>query len=89
MSQKDKIVQRLLSKPKDFTKEELRSLMSKLGFTENVKGKTSGSRIAFNKEVNGTEFSYLFHDPHPRNYLLLYQIKEVINLLKEIGEIDE
>lgn len=42
MSKKDKLIERLKSKPKDFTYDELKVLLNYLGFYENSKGKTSG-----------------------------------------------
>jgi len=47
MSSKDKLVERFISQPKDFTFDELVTLMRFLGFTKNNKGKTSGSRVRF------------------------------------------
>jgi len=45
MSKKEKLMARLLSKPKDFTFEELIVLLGCLGYTEVNIGKTSGSRV--------------------------------------------
>jgi hypothetical protein len=47
MTRKDKLIKRLLSKPKDFTWNELTSLLARLGFEEIKTGKTSGSRRRF------------------------------------------
>ncbi len=47
MTKKDKLVKRFLQIPKDFTFEELISLLKHLGFEMNNKGKTSGSRVEF------------------------------------------
>ena len=47
MSSKDKLITRLLSKPKDFTYSELRKLLKMLGYEEDNKGKFSGSKVAF------------------------------------------
>lgn len=47
MSKKDKLIQRLKSKPKDFTYDEVRTLLNYLGFGESNKGKTSGSAVKF------------------------------------------
>ena len=51
MSKLEKEIERLKSKPKDYTYEEVKSLLNKLGYIEYNKGKTSGSRVRFrNKE---------------------------------------
>ena len=42
------------------------------------KWKTSGSRVKFDKDG----VSAYLHKPHPRNELLLYQIKQIIELLE-------
>lgn len=81
MSKLEKQIERLKSKPKDYTYDELRSLLNKLGFIENNKGKTSGSRVIFIK-YGKTEI--VLHKPHPGNILKPYQIKDIIEkLIKE------
>ena len=47
MTRKEKLIQRLKSKPKDFTWNKLTSLLTGLGFTEVKTGKTGGSRRRF------------------------------------------
>ena len=79
MSKKDKLIDRLLKKPKDFTFEEMQSLLEILGFEMSNKGKTSGSRVKF---YNGNTVIIL-HKPHPRKELLEYQVKQIIEKLKE------
>ena len=53
MSQKDSLVERLLSKPKDFTIDELESLMGKCCCKKFNRGRTSGSAIAYIHEAKG------------------------------------
>ena len=79
MGKKDKLVEKLLKKPKDFTFEEMQSLLEILGFEMSNKGKTSGSRVKF---YNGNTVIIL-HKPHPRKELLEYQVKQIIEKLKE------
>ena len=79
MGKKEKLIQRLLSLPKDFTFDEMQALLEALGFEFNNKGKTSGSRVKFCK---GNTIIIL-HKPHPRKELLEYQIKQIIEKLKE------
>ena len=47
MSRLEKEIDRLKSRPKDYIYDEAKSLLNKLGFFENNKGKTSGSRVEF------------------------------------------
>ena len=49
MSELEKLKERLKSLPKDFTYDEAKNLLTKLGFEESNKGKTSGSRVKFEK----------------------------------------
>lgn len=85
MSKKDKLLKRLKSKPADFTYDELKTLLRYLGFIEDNKGKTSGSRVTFFSD-NLNEVIRL-HKPHPKNVMKEYQIKQVIATLKKIGVI--
>ncbi|MDR1814034.1 MAG: type II toxin-antitoxin system HicA family toxin [Tannerella sp.] len=48
------------------------------GFTLDNKGKTSGSRVVFEKG----EIAHTVHKPHPGNIMLRYVLKQVYNLLK-------
>lgn len=81
MGKKDKLIAKLKSIPKDFTFEEMQTLLEMLGFQRSNKGKTSGSRVKFFK---GNVYIIL-HKPHPRKELLEYQIKQVIQTLIEEG----
>ena len=60
---------------------EAKNLLNNLGFYENNKGKTSGSRVVFiNKDLN----KYIeIHKPHPSNILKPYQVNSIIKLLEE------
>jgi len=85
VSKKEKQIARLLSKPKDFTFDELSSLLKGLGYIKDNKGKTSGSRVAFIKPAN---LSIIRLDkPHPDNTLKSYLINYIISKLKESGDI--
>ena len=84
MSRLEKEIERLKSYPKDYTYEEAKSLLNKLGYMENNKGKTSGSRVTF---VNKDNMKIDLHKPHPSNIIKLYKIKEILEKLKERGEL--
>lgn len=81
MSKKEKLIARLLSKPKDFTFEELAVLLGFFHYTQVNLGKTSGSKVAFS---NGEDYIRL-HKPHPRNLLKPYQVADIITALQERG----
>ena len=79
MGIKEKLIKRLKSNPKDFTFDEMRSALEKLGFIMYNKGKTSGSRVKFLKD----NISIILHKPHPRKELLEYQIEQVLEILEK------
>ena len=81
MSKKDKLIERFKSKPKDFTFNELATLLDYFGYYLDDKGKTSGSKIKFRNISSYMEIN--MHKPHNRKVLLEYQIKEIIEVLKE------
>lgn len=81
MGKLEKLIERLKSIPKDFTFDEMQSLLLALGFELSNKGKTSGSRVKFFKDG----VCIILHKPHPRKELLAYQIKQVIETLSEEG----
>ncbi len=80
MSRIEKEIERLKLKPKDYTYEEAKSLLNKLGFIENNKGRTSGSRVEF-KDIYGRKIT--LHKPHPSNIIKTYKVNDIINDLEE------
>ena len=85
MSTAEKLLNRLLSKPNDFTYKEACTLLGQLGYEKDNKGNTSGSRVMFYHPT--TKRIFLLHSPHPGNELKRYVINDLINFLKENGEI--
>jgi predicted RNA binding protein YcfA (HicA-like mRNA interferase family) len=79
MSKKQKLIERLRLKPRDFTFEEMESLLLSLGFKKSNKGRTSGSRVLF--ELG--DVSIDLHKPHPQKELPMYQIKKILRNLQE------
>lgn len=71
MNQKEKLITRILSLPKDFTYKEAVSLLGYLGYKEVRTGKTSGSRVRFIHE-DGDQF--VMHKPHPDKVLKSYLV---------------
>ena len=80
MSKKEKLIARLLSRPKDFTYDEARTLLCALRFIERSKGKTSGSRVEY---VRGND-TILLHKPHPSGILKPYQVKQIAVTLQTL-----
>jgi len=85
MSRFDKARQRLLLKPKDYTYSEAKWFLEQLGFVEFNKGKTSGSRVRFYRESDGV--SFLLHKPHPSDVMKPGAVSDLVDHLKEIGEL--
>lgn len=83
MRKLEKEINRLKSNPKDFTYVEAKNILNNLGFLENNKGRTSGSRVEFRKDNKKIQI----HKPHPENILKPYQIKIILSKLKEWEEI--
>ncbi len=82
MGQKEKLINRLKSKPKDFTFDEVESLLGYLDYKRSDKGKTSGSRVMF---VSDSHPPIMMHKPHPRKELLDYQVKQLLEILRQEG----
>lgn len=82
MGQKEKLIQKLRSRPKDFTFQEAETLLGYLTYQRFNKGKTSGSRIIFCSEGRAP---ILLHRPHPRKELLAYQVKQLLEVLEQEG----
>ena len=82
MGQKEKLIQRLKAKPKDFTFDEAEALLGYLSYVRSNKGKTSGSRVMFISEEHE---AILLHKPHPQKELKAYQIKQLIEVLEQEG----
>ena len=86
MSQFEKLLKRIRTIPKDFTYDEMRTLLKHLGFEENTKGKTSGSSVSFFRKSDGRVF--MFHKPHPGNIVKQCYLKKMLKMLDESGDVD-
>ena len=87
MGKKEKLINRLLNIPKDFTFDELNSLLEYFGFEQERGGKTSGSAVKYKNLKSGTRI-YL-HKPHPGNIVKRYILVDVIDELKKEGFLNE
>jgi hypothetical protein len=84
MSRTEKLLQRLLSAPNDFTWEELTKIFAYFGYGELKKGKTGGSRRKF---ADANNHIFIIHQPHPRKIVKNGAIHKAITFLTENGHI--
>jgi hypothetical protein len=82
MSTKEKLRERFLKMPSDFTFDEMQQLLAGFGYEKRNKGRTSGSRVIFK---NGDKRPIMLHKPHPGNIVKGYAMQQVYNELKEAG----
>ena len=79
MSKKDNLIDRLLEKPKDFTFNEMVSLLSYFGYE--LKQGGAGSGVKFIKDGGNEVIN--FHKPHPSGILKRYVLDQVIEKLRK------
>jgi hypothetical protein len=85
MSRRDKLERRFLTRPADFTYDEMSRLLKGFGYEETKTGKTAGSRVAF---INKTSLHIIrLHRPHPGNIMKKYQMDLVEETLRGKGMI--
>ena len=80
MGQKEKLIKKLLSKPKNFTFSEAESLLAYFDYVRSNKGKTSGSRVSFMKG----NIPIIFHKPHGGEPMKAYVLKAVLETLERM-----
>jgi len=79
MGRKEKLLERFQQRPKDFTWDELTSLLKRLGYVEKKSGKTGGARRRF---VHPTAPGITLHKPHPNSIVKMYVINDILELLR-------
>jgi hypothetical protein len=80
VSKRNKAFARLMSRPKDFTWDELVTVMTACGY---ILKTTGGSGRKFIHTKTGS--TMFMHQPHPLNVLKAYQVREAIEELTETG----
>ncbi len=80
MTKLEKLLDRFLTKLRDFTWDELTKVLNAFGYKQISAGKTGGSRARF---VSLDYPPIILHRPHPKPVLKRYQLDEIINLLKQ------
>jgi HicA toxin of bacterial toxin-antitoxin, len=78
VSKRDKLLKRLLSKPTDFTWEDLVTVME--GFDYELKTTGGSGRKFIDPNTRATAF---LHEPHPGKILKAYQIRDIVSHLKQ------
>ena len=86
MSTKEKLRERFMKLPSDFTFDEMQQLLAGYGYEKGNKGRTSGSRVIF-KHTNKRPI--MLHKPHPGNIVKGYAMRQIYEELKEAGFIKE
>jgi len=89
MTAREKLIERLKSKPADFTWNEAVSLLNGLGFNRLDSGsgkKKGGSHRKFYKAE--TRVLIRIAQPHPQKVLKEYAVKKLLQALTDAGEID-
>ena len=81
MTRREKLLARLLSKPKDLTWQELQTLLSQFGYVWKCSGGSHG-RFA---DKDSPEIQIRVCAPHPGNIVKGYAMKQVYDDLKEAG----
>ncbi|HYA41672.1 MAG TPA: type II toxin-antitoxin system HicA family toxin [Syntrophobacteraceae bacterium] len=82
MTKRDKLIQRFLTFPLDFTWRELVTMLSSFGYKRVRGGKSGGSRVRF---LHQTLPPISLHKPHPTAILKRYQLEQISEILKEEG----
>lgn len=80
MGRKEKLLNRFLQLPKDFTFDETIALLGYFGYCIHNKGRTSGSRIRFKNEDLGIYID--LHKPHPGSIMKQWMMKAIYDHLK-------
>ena len=80
MSRHEKLREKLLRLPKNFTYDEMVTLLGGFGYIEEERKRSSGSSVMFyNKGLND---KIMFHRPHPGKELKRYILEMIIEKLQ-------
>lgn len=80
ISKRDKLIQRFLALPGDFTWQELVRMLKGFGYEQVSGGKSGGSRVKF---LHLTLPPISLHKPHPTPVLKRYQLEQIAEILEE------
>ena len=65
LSKKQKLIEKLKARSRNFEYDEAESMLLSLGFKKSNKGKSSGTKVVFKSEHSAIEM----HKPHPQKNL--------------------
>ena len=82
MGKHEKLIDRLKTRPVNFTFGELEKLLGGFGYQLSNQGKSTGSAVRF---VHDERPPVRLHKPHPGNELKRYVINDVIEMLESEG----
>jgi hypothetical protein len=85
MGTTEKLYNRFLKFPKDFSFLELKTLLKRFGYDESNKGRTSGSRVRFYNEEKKRPID--IHKPHD-GIMKSYAMKQVYEELRDVDNVD-
>lgn len=83
MSKRQKLIERFLAMPNDFTYDELVQVLKLFGYMEDKSGKTSGSAVRFIRENSFSQIR--FHKPHPQKIIKRYILQYIKETLESEG----
>jgi hypothetical protein len=86
MGTKEKLIERLRRKPKDFTFDEAVTVLGFFGYSLHNKGTTSGSRVLF---AAPGRTPIMLHKPHPQKVLKSYAVEHLLEKLILNGDISK
>jgi predicted RNA binding protein YcfA (HicA-like mRNA interferase family) len=86
MSKIEKLIVKLLSRPKTFKYSDMRTILTSKGYVEDNKGKTTGSRVMYVHEKHPL---IILHKPHPGDELKKYMIDMLAEIYESEGLEDE
>ena len=80
MSRHEELKEKLLRLPRNFSYDEMVTLLAGFGYIKEERRRTSGSSVMFyNKQFND---KIMFHKPHPEKELKRYILELIIAKLK-------
>ena len=82
MSKLEKLIQRFLPKPVNFSWGELKSLLEGLGYSSASGRKTGASRVKF---LHPQHPPVILHKPHSTADLKRYQVEQIADFLNKEG----
>jgi hypothetical protein len=79
MSRLEKLKDKILRLPRNFTFDELVILLKGYGYAKHERGRTSGSAVMFYNQRSGDKI--MIHKPHPEKEVKIYVLRLVIEKL--------